>query len=112
MNQNLFQFIELLVFLQSPLLALQESGGAALEHLRSLLVALQLPLQPGQSRNSEFSTMRLTIGTAMTYGEVHSKSRYVVDAMEIVHTITIGDIGLTTEQVHNRSPPSRYIIGV
>ncbi len=46
--------------------------------------------------------MRLAIGTTMTYGEVDSESRHMADAMEIVHTIAIGNVRLTTEQIHNR----------
>ena len=46
--------------------------------------------------------MRLTIGTTMPYGEVDSEGRHMADAMEIVHTIAIGDVRLTTEQIHNR----------
>ena len=46
--------------------------------------------------------MGFAIGATMTYGEVGSDSRYMINAVEVVHTIAIGNISLTTQQIHDR----------
>ena len=47
--------------------------------------------------------MRLVIGTAMTYGQVHCDGRHMLNTLEVVHTVGIGDIALTTKDVDNRT---------
>ena len=78
----LLQFLELLIGLQRPLVTLQQLGILTRKHLSSLLIALQLPLQPSQCRNSELTAIGLTIGTTMTYRIVDGQGRHMFNALE------------------------------
>ena len=91
------------VLFYRPSLALQDSTVLAHEHLLRLSITLQLPLQPSQGSNCELTTMGLTIGTAMPYGEVDGTGRHVVNAVEVIHAVLVGNIFLTTQQIHNGS---------
>ena len=84
------------VLLERPVLAVFQTIVLALEHLGTFLAALQLPVKPSQGHHCELTTMRFAIGSAMTNGKVGSTSRHVVDLVEVVHTIAIGDILWTT----------------
>ena len=44
----------------------------------------------------KLASMRFAVGAAMSYGEVSGTSRHVVDAVEVVHAVLVGDVGLTT----------------
>ena len=46
--------------------------------------------------------MSLTIRTAMTNGIVDGDGRNMLDAMEIVHTVLVGNVFLTAENVDDR----------
>ena len=76
----LLQRAELGVLLDSPVLALREVAVVADEHLGGLLVALQLPLEPGEGYDGELAAVRLTIGAAMTDGEVGGAGGHMADA--------------------------------
>ena len=94
--------LEEIVFLDGPSLALQQSAVLTHEHLLGILVTLQAPVEPGQGRDRELTTMGLTIGTTMTHGIVDGTGRHVVDTVEVVHTVLVGDILLATQQIHDR----------
>ena len=86
---SLFQLFEEFVRLEGPILALEELRILADEHLGGLLVALQLPLEPGKGRNGELATVRLTIGTSMTNWEIDGTAGNMLDALEVVHTVAV-----------------------
>ena len=46
----------------------------------------------------------------MTYGQVHGNGGYMLNALEVVHTVGIGDIGLTTQDVDNRTVNLRQLL--
>src|SRR5690554_960390 len=46
--------------------------------------------------------MGLTIGTSVTNIHICHKYRYVVDTIEIIHPVVVGDIALATQQVKGR----------
>ena len=98
----LLQLFEEFVRLEGPILALEELRVLADEHLGGVLVALQLPLEPGKGGNGELATVRLTISASVTNGEVDGTAGNMLDALEVVHTVAIGDILLTTEHIHDR----------
>ena len=99
---SLFQLFEEFVRLEGPILALEELRVLADEHLGGLLVALQLPLEPSKGGNGELATVRLTISASVPYWEVDGTAGNMLDALEVVHTIAVGDILRTTEHIHDR----------
>ena len=84
------------VLLQCPVGTLQDSWITTYEHLRSFLVALELPVEPGTGHDSELTTMRLVISTAMTYRQVHCNGWYVLNALEAICTGI--HFGITAEE--------------
>ena len=82
------------VLFQRPVLALQNGRTVATEHLRGLLIAFQLPVERGTGNDGKLTTVGLVVSTTMTYGLVHGDSGHVVDALEVVHTIVIGNVAL------------------
>ena len=83
----LLQRTELGVLLDGPVLALREVAVVADEHPGGLLVALQLPLEPGEGNDGELAAVRLAVGAAMTDGEVGGAGGHMADATEVVHTV-------------------------
>ena len=92
----LLQAGEYLILLAGPLVALRDAAVLAHEHLLGLLGTLQLPVEPCQRHYRKLTTMRLAIGAAMSDREIGGDGRHVVDAVEVVHTVSVCDIGLTT----------------
>ena len=88
----LLQFLEEFVLLDGPVLALEQAGLLADEHLGCFLVAFQLPVEPGEGRDGELATVGLTVGAAVAYGIVDGDGGYVADAVEVVHAVLVGDI--------------------
>ena len=43
--------------------------------------------------------MRLAVGAAVTHGEVGCAGRHVVDAMEVVHAVAIGNVALAAQDI-------------
>jgi len=104
------QLLEKLIALDRPSLTLLESAWIAEQHLASFSIALELPIEPGNGRNAELATMRLTIGASMTDRIVDSYDWHVVDTMEIVHAIGIGNVTLATEQIEHRCVNAKQLI--
>ena len=101
-RRTLLQLLEGFVLLDGPVFAVEEGRLLADEHFGSLLVALQLPVEPGQGGDGELAAVRLTVGTAMTYGIVDGAGRYVADEVEVVHTVLVGDVRRTAQYIYNR----------
>ena len=87
------------VQLQRPALALCQAGGVTLEITGSGGVALQLPVEPGPCGDGELSAVRLTVGAAVTYRKVGSVCGHVLNAVEVVHAVLVGDVFLAAEDV-------------
>ena len=73
----LLQRAELGVLLDGPVLALREVAVVADEHLGGLLVALQLPLEPGEGYDGELAAGELDLFKAKDGGNTKSELRIV-----------------------------------
>ena len=95
----MLSLLHFLVLLNCPALALREAAVLALEHLCGLLVALQLPIEPAECNNGELAAMRLPIGATVTHGIIRCTGRHVVNPMEVVHAVLVGDVLLAAKDV-------------
>ena len=90
------------LLLHFPTFRLRQSAGIAGEHLRRVLVAAELPLQPRGRDPGEFAAVRLAVGAAVTDIEIRREDGHMVDAPDVVHAVLVGDVLLAPEQVERR----------
>ena len=89
------------VGLYSPAVALEYAGRPADEHPGCASVSFEHPVEPCQGDYAELSAVGLAVGAAMSDGIVHRYGHYVVDPVEVVHAVLIGDVLGTAEQVEH-----------
>lgn len=77
------------------------SAVLAPEHLSGLLIAAELPVQPGHRDFSGDSAILFVEGTAMTHGDIDRRDRHMRDASVIVHPILIGNVFGAAQDVDN-----------
>ena len=65
--------------------------------------SLQLPIQPGRDDFCSQSAMWLHVGAAMTDGNIDQRCRYLMNAVEIVPPVRLGNVLHTTQDVKHRS---------
>src|SRR5688572_26104244 len=80
------------LLLHFPTFHLRQSAGIADEHLRRVLVAAQLPLQPRGRDLGELATVRLAIRAAVSDIEIRREDGHMVDAPDVVHAVLVGDV--------------------
>src|SRR5690554_1865774 len=88
-----------ILLIYGPHLRLAQSTRRSGEQLTGFFVALQLPLVPGRSHYGIFTSVRLAVGTAMSYIHVPDKDGYMVDPFKVVHSVLVSDIAFPTQKV-------------
>ena len=91
------------VLLDGPAFAVREAAVGALEELRGFLVALELPLEPGEGRDGELAAVLLAVGAAVAHRVVRGEGRNLHEAVEVVHAVLIGDVLGTAQDVDDRN---------
>ena len=94
------------VFLDGPPFALENVAIFPDKHLGTCQATLQLPVEPSFRYDGKLSAMRLRIRTAVTYREIHRNGWHVVDTVEVVHAVAVGDVFLTAKNIDNLSSAS------
>ena len=92
-----------ILFLNCPAVCLRESAWIPGKQFAGFVVVFQLPLIPGSSYPGKFATIRLMICTTMSYIHISNENRYVIYLREIVHSILIGNVRRSSQQIKRRS---------
>src|SRR5690554_409686 len=88
-----------ILLIYGPHLRLAQSTRRSGKQLTGFFVALQLPLVPGRSHYGIFTSVRLAVGTAVSYIHVPDKDGYMVDPFKVVHSVRVSDITFPTKEV-------------